>query len=127
MDLPPMTCVDFDGSITNPLELGAMGIWLLVLLVALVPVAFWAGRRVRIRYPVAWALGIAVVFVIPSAIARVFLATWLYRLRHPDVVSVGFFGGISPFLVPALAAVAWLATYHMVARRVGTTRGSEPP
>ncbi len=97
IDLPPMKCVDFDGSLTNPLELAAMGIWLLVLLVVLVPVGLWAGRRVRVPDPVAWGLGVAVVFVFPSAIARVSLATWLYRLHHPDVVSVGFFGGISPF------------------------------
>jgi hypothetical protein len=65
------------------------------------------------------------VFVSPSAIARVMLATWLYRLRHPDVVSVGFFGGISPFLVPALAAAAWFGTYHGVSRRVSTRQNSE--
>ncbi len=126
IDLPPMKCVDFDGSLTNPLELAAMGIWLLVLLVVLVPVGLWAGRRARVPYPVAWALGFAVVFVFPSAIARVSLATWLYRLHHPDVVSVGFFGGISPVLVPALAAAAWFATYRTVARRVGAREGGEP-
>jgi hypothetical protein len=128
MDLPMAgKCLDYDGNLANPLELTAMGLWLVVLLVVLLPAASAIARRWRLRLPAGWALAIALLLVFPSVAARVLISTLICRLVDPEVMSVGFFGGVSPFLVPVLAAAAWLVVYHRVSTRIAmptTTRSS---
>jgi hypothetical protein len=103
--------IEVDGGFRNPYVLGALCIWLAVLLAFLLPAANYFGRRWRFRAGVVVALAISIVFVIPTEAARVLIGTALYRIQNPTVVSVGFWGGWAPFIVPVVAAVCWLAVF----------------
>ena len=110
MDMSVMT-LEVDGSFRNPYVLGAMGIWLTLLLAFLLPAANYFGRRWRLRAGVVVALAIAIVLVIPTHVARVLIGTLLYRIQNPTIISVGFWGGWAPLLIPVIAAVCWLAAF----------------
>ena len=110
--------LEVDGGLSNPYVIASMVIWMLALLAIFIPAGVYAGRRQRLRLPVAWAVGIAIGLVIPTFLARVLIGTILYRLSNPAIGSVGFWGGASPILVPMLTATAWFITYSRVSRHV---------
>ena len=104
--------LEVDGGLSNPIVLAAMGIWLAVLLLFLIPLGLYLGRRKALGRPWVWACALAIVLVVPTQVARVVIGTWLYQLRNPSVISVGFWGGASPLLVPVLAAAVWFIVYR---------------
>ena len=104
--------LEVDGGLSNPVVLAAMGIWLAMLLVLLVPLATYLGRRNALRRGGLSACVVALLLVVPTQFARVVIGTWLYQIRNPAIISVGFWGGVSPLLVPALVAVCWFLVYR---------------
>jgi len=109
--------LEVDGTFANPIVWVAMAIWSGALLLVLVPIAVRIGRRRSIERPALWAIGIAVLLVVPTQAARVLIGTWLYRLENTSVISVGFWGGSAPISVPLLVACICLACYRLAADR----------
>lgn len=111
MEMSMMT-LEVEGGLSNPIVLASMGIWLAVLLLVFLPLARLLGRRNALHRAWLWASALAVLLVLPTQIARVLIGTWLYRFSNPSIVSVGFWGGASPLLVPAIVAVFWFIVYR---------------
>jgi hypothetical protein len=110
MNMSMMT-IEVDGGFRNPYVLVAMCLWLALLLAFLLPAANYFGRRWRFRAGVLGAIVMSIVFVIPTHVARALIGTMLYQIQSRTIVSVGFWGGSAPFLVPLVAAVCWLAVF----------------
>jgi hypothetical protein len=111
MEMSMMT-LEVDGGLSNPIVLASMGIWLAVLLLVFLPLARLLGRRNALTRVWLWASALAVLLVLPTHIARVLIGTWLYRFSNPSIISVGFWGGASPLLVPAILALCWFIVYR---------------
>ena len=103
--------LEADGGLNNPVVLAAMAIWLALVLAAAIPLGVYLGRRRALRLPVAWALLLAALLVVPTQFARVAIGTLLYKIHNPEVISVGFWGGYSPVIVPLFAALVWVVAY----------------
>ena len=109
--------LEVDGSFSNPIVVRAMAIWIAALLAVLLPTTVLVARKRTLRAPIAWGIGLAVLLVLPTHAARVLIGTLLYqRTTHPTVVSVGFWGGSAPLVVPLVVAIVCSVVYIVVSR-----------
>jgi hypothetical protein len=116
MEMRLMT-LEVDGGFSNPVVVRAMAIWLVTILAVLLPLTALAARRANLRVPGAWAFGLAVLLVIPTHVARVLIGTWLYQqTTHPTIISVGFWGGSAPVVIPVLAAFSCYLLHAVIKR-----------
>jgi lysylphosphatidylglycerol synthetase-like protein (DUF2156 family) len=116
MEMSLMT-LEVDGGFSNPIVVQSMAIWIAILLALLVPGTVSLARRGRVRRPAACAVVLALLLMPLTQIARVMIGTWIYqRTTHPTVLSVGFWGGSAPLVVPAVVAMFCYLVYALIRR-----------